>query len=118
MALDDAEGNSTSVVSMLKSLDWAKAIAERRVTPMTSLACIVAVRRVGDGEREKLWRRMGKATKRAYKSSDVGRKRMYPTEQICGEQSWKALFGEGATPKFVDGQDGFCVDYKLAFVEW
>lgn len=36
----------------------------------------------------------------------------------CGEQSWKALFVEGATPKFVDGQDGFCVDYKLAFVEW
>ena len=34
------EEDSTSVVSMLKSLDWVKAIAEKRATLMTSLTCI------------------------------------------------------------------------------
>lgn len=40
---DNAEGNSTSAMSMLKSLDWAKATAEKRATLMKSLDCIFAV---------------------------------------------------------------------------
>ena len=37
------EEDSTLVVSMFKSWDWVKAIAEKRATLMTSLTCISEV---------------------------------------------------------------------------
>lgn len=64
---DDAEGNSTSAVSMLKSLDWAKATAEKRATLITSLDCIFAVVSIWDREREEVWRCLEKAAKERMK---------------------------------------------------
>ena len=56
-------------MSMLKSLDWAKATAGKRTTLMTSLDCIFAVGSPWDREREELRRAVemcGKSGKRAY----------------------------------------------------
>ena len=53
----DFEGKSTSGVSMLKSLDWAKATAEKSATPTTSLDCILF--EVLNSEREEQCRCVG-----------------------------------------------------------
>ena len=53
---DHAEGKNTSGISILKSLDWAKATAEKRATLIASLDCILAVGIMLDGKCEELWR--------------------------------------------------------------
>lgn len=47
----------------MKSLDWAKATAEKRATLITSLDCIFAVVSIWDREREEVWRCLEKAAK-------------------------------------------------------
>ena len=59
---DDVEGKNTSVVSMLKSLDWAKATAEKRATLITSLDCILL--EIMDCESEELRRCVERVAKR------------------------------------------------------
>ena len=44
---------------MLKSLVWAKVVAEKKATLMTSLERIFAVRRVWDGECEEMYENSG-----------------------------------------------------------
>ena len=62
--------NVTLAVSMLKSLVWVKAVAEKRATLMTSLERIFAVRRLWEGKCKGM---NGNSGKRAYEGRVVER---------------------------------------------
>ena len=71
---------------MLKSLIWAKAVAEKKATLMTSLERIFAVRRVWEGECEEMYENSGQRT---YEGRVV-------------ERRWQ----KGVPRDFMDGQRG------------
>lgn len=102
------EGTNTSAVSMLKSLDWAKAIAEKRAALITSLDCIFAVGSIGDRGREELWR-CGKSGKRTTKDEKQTRRMQIETTQ---EQRWRSF------RLWKVWLRRLCGRRRMGFVEW